>query len=242
MACQAPPWHSDYKSIHQLTVKPRWPNTFRWALFMHQSFPRYSQRLHWAYCALYWHRCLLGHFIHLQFSLGNDHEKLWSLAKLWACCQNPQRVNYIVIKCASQIKCLIVLVIYILPLTEGLLILCSKTDSVITNISLIYVTCMQACSGFHLLYWPRSLCGEIRVFIVCDPGSLNETKHINYRKLDPTLWFFQVKRNWKLLFHLEQSLWERFPLSHQPQYGPFEEITAATLVLITPKTSVNVSL
>lgn len=35
--------------------------------------------------------------------------------------------------------------------------------------------------------------------------------------------------------HLEQSDWERFPLSHQPQYGPFEEIPAATLLSITPR-------
>lgn len=56
--------------IHSLALKSQWHNTFWRVLFIHQSGSLSGQRLHWTYCALHWHECLLDRFIHLRFSPG----------------------------------------------------------------------------------------------------------------------------------------------------------------------------
>lgn len=72
------PWeHLGREFIHWfVTLKSQWHNTFRQVLFVHQSGSLFGQRLHWTYCVLHSHECLLDHFIHLWFRLGNDHETL----------------------------------------------------------------------------------------------------------------------------------------------------------------------
>lgn len=159
---------------------------------MHQSFPLYSQRLHWAYCALYWHKCLLGRFIHLQFSLGNDHEKLWWVAKLPACCQNSPKVNCIVIKCASQNKWFIVLFIWHFAADRTHFSLCSQTDCVITHLRAL-CRGVEGCSPTLLTKEPLL---EDKSFHCLWPWEFDRDQtDIHYRNLDPALWLFQIRRN-----------------------------------------------
>lgn len=127
------------------------------------------------------------------------------------------RVNYIVIMRASPSTCFIVWVIY------------SHLYFAFWLTGLFYPLFPNNwCNYRHFPHLRGLYTGVFTYFI--DQGafvgrwefSLHETKHINYYKLDPTLWFFQLKRNCELLLHL--SGWERFLLSsHQP-----------TLLLITP--------